>query len=92
MILHLLNAVKDVSSQPFIADSSVVPLDIGVLLRLPRLDVAERYVVLAGPFNEFATYKSRYVSAQTRLMGLSKNTTAYGIAAIAPNVRKRPSF
>ena len=37
------------------ADSSVVPLDIGVLLRLPRLDVAERYVVLAGPLNELAT-------------------------------------
>ena len=42
-------------SESFVTDSSVVSLDICVLLRLSRLDVAERYVVLAGPLDELAT-------------------------------------
>ena len=45
MILHLLNAVKNVSSKPFVAQSSVV-----------SLNVAWHYVVLAGPLNEQATH------------------------------------
>ena len=40
----------------------------------------------------FATYKSRYGLARTRFMGLAKNMTAYGIAAIAHNVRKGAEF
>ena len=45
-------------------------------------------VIRAGGERPFATYKSRYGLARTRFMGLAKNMTAYGIAAIAHNVRK----
>ena len=47
--------MKDVGSEPFVTNGAIVTFDIGVLLRLPWLDVAERYVVLAGPLNELAT-------------------------------------
>jgi len=40
----------------------------------------------------FAKYKSRCGLARTRFMGLAKNMTAYGIVAIAHNVRKGPKF
>ena len=49
-------------------------------------------VIRAGGERPFATYKSRYGLARTRFMGLAKNMTAYGIAAIAHNVRKGPKF
>lgn len=49
-------------------------------------------VIRAGGERPFATYKSRYGLARTRFMGLAKNMTAYGIAAIAHNVRKGARF
>ncbi|MEO1919028.1 MAG: IS5 family transposase [Paracoccaceae bacterium] len=49
-------------------------------------------VIRAGGERPFATYKSRYGLARTRFMGLVKNMTAYGIAAIAHNVRKGAKF
>ena len=48
--------------------------------------------IRAGGERPFATYKSRYGLARTRFMGLAKNMTAYGIAAIAHNVRKGAKF
>ena len=45
-------------------------------------------VIRAGGERPFATYNSRYGLARTRFMGLAKNMTAYGIAAIAHNLRK----
>jgi transposase, IS5 family len=49
-------------------------------------------VIRAGGERAFATYKSRYGLARTRFMGLAKNMTAYGIAAIAHNRRKGAKF
>lgn len=49
-------------------------------------------VIRAGGERPFATYKSRYGLSRTRFMGLTKNMTAYGIAAIAHNVRKGARF
>ena len=49
-------------------------------------------VIRAGGKRPFATYKSRYGLVQTRFMGLVKNMTAYGIAAIAYNLRKGANF
>ena len=49
-------------------------------------------VIRAGGERPFATYKSRYGLARTRFMGLAKNMTAYGIAAIAHNIRKGAKF
>ena len=40
----------------------------------------------------FATYKSRYGLARTRLMGLAKNLTLFGLAAIAHNIAKGAKF
>ena len=49
-------------------------------------------VIRAGGEWPFATYKSRYGLARARFMGLAKNRTAYGIAAIAHNLRKGANF
>jgi len=49
-------------------------------------------VICAGGKRPFATDKSRYGLARTRFMGLAKNMTAYGIAAIAHNIRKGAKF
>ena len=49
-------------------------------------------VIRSGGERPFATYKSRYSLSQTRFMGLAKNMTTYGIAAIAHNVRKGAKF
>lgn len=49
-------------------------------------------VTRAGGERPFATYKSRYGLARTRFMGLAKNMTAHGIAAIAHNIRKGAKF
>lgn len=57
-----------------------------------RIRNDEIAVIRAGGERPFATYKSRYGLARTRFMGLSKNMTAYGIAAIAHNVRKGAKF
>jgi len=49
-------------------------------------------VIRSGGERPFATYKSRYGLARTRLMGLAKNLTFYGLAAIAHNIRKGGRF
>jgi len=49
-------------------------------------------VIRAGGERPFATYKSRYGLARTRFMRLAKNMTAYGIEAIAQNLRKGAKF
>ena len=45
-------------------------------------------VTRSGGERPFATYKSRYGLARTRLMGLVRNMTFYGLAAIATTSRK----
>ena len=40
----------------------------------------------------FATYKRHYGLARTRFMGLAKNATVYGLAAMAANIRKGAKF
>lgn len=40
----------------------------------------------------FATYKQRYGLAKIRLMGLAKNMTFYGLAAMSANIRKGSKF
>jgi len=49
-------------------------------------------VTRAGGERPFATYKRHYGLARTRFMGLAKNATAYGIAAMALNIRKGAKF
>jgi len=49
-------------------------------------------VTRGGGERPFATYKSRYGLARTRLLGLAKNLTFYGLAAIAHNIRKGGKF
>jgi IS5 family transposase len=49
-------------------------------------------VTRAGGERPFATYKQHYGLARTRFMGLVKNTTFYGLAAIAANIRKGAKF
>ena len=49
-------------------------------------------VTRSGGERPFATYKSRYGLARTRLMGLPKNLTFYGLAAIAHNIAKGAKF
>ncbi|MDP0562389.1 MAG: transposase [Candidatus Endonucleobacter sp. (ex Gigantidas childressi)] len=45
-------------------------------------------VTRAGGERPFATYKRHYGLARTRFMGLAKNATIYGLAAITANIRK----
>ncbi len=40
-------------------------------------------VIRSGGERPFATYKSRYGLTRTRLLGLARNLTFYGLAAIA---------
>lgn len=49
-------------------------------------------VTRSGGERPFAAYKSRYGLARTRLMGLAKNLTLYGLAAIAHNIAKGAKF
>jgi len=49
-------------------------------------------VTRAGGERPFATYKQHYGLARTRFMGLAKNSTIYGLAAIAANIRKGAKF
>lgn len=49
-------------------------------------------VTRAGGERPFATYKKHYGLSRTRFMGLAKNTTFFGLAAIAANIRKGASF
>jgi len=49
-------------------------------------------VTRAGGERPFATYKRHYGLARTRFMGLAKNTTVFGLAAMAANIRKGAKF
>jgi IS5 family transposase len=49
-------------------------------------------VTRSGGERPFATYKRHYGLAWTRFMGLAKNTTVYGLAAMAANIRKGATF
>jgi len=49
-------------------------------------------VTRAGGERPFATYKRRYGLGRTLFMGLAKNATAYGLAAMAANIRKGAKF
>lgn len=49
-------------------------------------------VTRAGGERPFATYKQHYGLARTRFMGLAKNATFYGLAAMAANIRKGAQF
>lgn len=49
-------------------------------------------VTRSGGERPFATYKCLYGLARTRFMGLRKNLTFYGLAAIASNIRKAAKF
>ena len=53
---------------------------------------AEIAVTRSGGERPFATYKRHYLLARTRFMGLAKNATFYGLAAMAQNIRKGASF
>ncbi len=49
-------------------------------------------ITRAGGERPFATYKWHYGLARTRFMGLAKNATVYGLAAMAANIRKGAKF
>lgn len=49
-------------------------------------------VIRSGGERPFATYKRLYGLARTRVLGLKKNLTFYGIAALASNIRKAAKF
>lgn len=49
-------------------------------------------VTRAGGERPFATYKQHYKLDRTRFLGLAKNRTFYGLAAIAANIRKGAKF
>ena len=53
---------------------------------------SEIAVIRSGGERPFATYKSRYGLTRTRLLGLARNLTFYGLAAIAHNIRKGGKF
>jgi IS5 family transposase len=53
---------------------------------------AEIATTRSGGERPFATYKSRYGLARTRLMGLANNLTFYGLAAVAHNIQKGAKF
>jgi IS5 family transposase len=48
-------------------------------------------VTRAGGERPFATYKQHYGLSRTRFLGLAKNATFYGLAAMAANLRKGAS-
>jgi len=49
-------------------------------------------VTRSGGERPFATYKQLYGLARTRFMGLDRNLTFYGLAAMASNIRKGAKF
>jgi len=53
---------------------------------------AEIAVTRSGGERPFATYKRIYGLARTRFMGLRKNLTFYGLAAMASNIKKAAKF
>ena len=57
-----------------------------------RIRNQEIAVTRTGGERPFATCKRHYNLSGTRFMGLAKNTTFYGLAAMAANIRKGASF
>ena len=57
-----------------------------------RVRTDEISVTRSGGERPFATYKSRYGLARTRLMRLAKNLPLFGLAAIADNIAKGAKF
>jgi len=57
-----------------------------------RVRNQEIAVTRSGGERPFATYKRHYGLARTRFMGLAKNTTVFGLAAMAANIRKGAKF
>ena len=49
-------------------------------------------VVRSGAERVFSVYKRRHGLGRTRFLDLAKNTTFYGLAAIAPDIRKGAMF
>jgi len=49
-------------------------------------------VTLAGGERPFVTYKRHYGLGRTQFLGLAKNATAYGLAAMAASMRKGAKF
>lgn len=62
------------------------------LSKADKIRNAEIAVTRSGGERPFATYKARYGLARTRLLGLAKNLTFYGLAAIAHNIQKGAKF
>ena len=52
MVLRLLDGFKDILAQPLAANSAVVPLNIGVLLGFPWLDVFKPNTLFICPFHQ----------------------------------------
>jgi len=59
---------------------------------LSKQDEARNAVIRSGGERPFATYKRNYDLARSRLMGLAKNLTFFGTAAIAHNIQKAARF
>ena len=57
-----------------------------------RIRNKEIALTRSGGERPFATYKWHYGLARTRFMGLAKNATVYGLAAMAANIRKGARF
>ena len=54
-VLSLLDTVDDILVQPFMPDRAVVALDVGVLLRLARLDMRQGDALFLSPFQQCMT-------------------------------------
>ena len=59
---------------------------------LSQADKQQNAEIALGVERTFAMYKVHYKLSKTRFMGLTKNTTFYGIVAIAHNIQKGASF
>ena len=62
------------------------------LTKQDKLGNAKIAVTRAGGERPFATYKTHYRLTRTRFMGLAKNETFFGLAAMAANIRKGARF
>ncbi len=62
---HVIQAQEQVGIEQFLAQRPVEPFDIGVLVRLARLDVLDRHTRCLGPADEgFAQELGAVVGAQ----------------------------
>lgn len=62
------------------------------LSQVDKIRNAAIAVTRSGGERPFAPYKARYGLARTRLIGLAKNLTFYGLAAMAHNIQKGAKF